>query len=67
MDKNRERGASTAEYSVGTLGSVLIAYWLYRLGAAGGGPIVKLVHKLYEHVRDGGGIFSGDWAWRWML
>lgn len=69
MKTTRERGAATAEYTVGSLGAVFIAWWIYRIGA-GSGPdsvMYRLVHNIMDRIVGADSIFGGDWAWRWFM
>ena len=53
-----DRGMVTAEYSVGTLGAVLMAAVLYKLGLLG------LDGPWFEHLRD---IVERALSWRNLL
>ena len=68
MRKFGERGAATAEYTVGTLGAVFIAVWLSRIAI--GDPdrswFGRFIHRLITDGFQLPGIFSGDWVWRWV-
>lgn len=66
-----ERGASTAEYSVGSIGAVMMAFWLYRLAGRLGDPDPSWYDTFVHHLIEKGfslhTMFSGDWAWRWLM
>ena len=62
MPQSRERGMATAEYTVGTLGAVLIAAFLFKLGLDDTwffeelkGIIERALRpgRLFELLRDG--------------
>jgi hypothetical protein len=53
-----DRGMVTAEYSVGTLGAVMMAAVLYKLGLLG------LDGPWFEHLRD---IIERALSWRSLL
>ncbi|MGZ5368641.1 DUF4244 domain-containing protein [Aeromicrobium sp.] len=68
MEKSRERGAATAEYTVGTLGAASIAYWLSHItiGDPDRSWFGRFIRDLISDALQMRGIFSGDWVWRWM-
>jgi uncharacterized protein DUF4244 len=53
MRHPRERGMATAEYTVGTLGAVLIATVLFRLGIDHGWFVEELKDILERALRPG--------------
>lgn len=69
--KTDERGQATAEYSIGTLGAVLIAFWLGKFAGILGDPSSswygKLIHHLFGKAFGLFGGHGGDWMWRWMM
>jgi len=69
MRKSRERGAATAEYTVGTLGAVCIAFWLSRIAI--GDPdrswYAYFIRRFISEAFDLPALFTGDWVWRWMM
>ena len=51
MDSHDERGMATAEYTIGTLGAVMIAMVLYRLGMLHeGNPWFEAVKQALERA-----------------
>jgi len=54
MHRVDERGATTAEYGIGTVGAVLIATILYRLGTMGGeaSALMRLARGLLTKAFD---------------
>jgi hypothetical protein len=67
MRKLREHGAATAEYTIGTLGTVFIAFWLSRfaLGDPDQSWFGRFIHRL---ITDAFEDFGGhNWVWRWLM
>lgn len=64
MCHSRERGMATAEYTVGTLGAVLIAAFLFKLGLDDSWFFEEL-KSIIERALDPGRLFdlikSGPW------
>jgi hypothetical protein len=64
MGHSRERGMATAEYTVGTLGAVLIAAFLFKLGLDDSWFFEEL-KGIIERALDPGRLFdlikSGPW------
>ena len=64
MRHSRERGMATAEYTVGTLGAVLIAAFLFKLGLDDSWFFEEL-KGIIERALDPGRLFdlikSGPW------
>ncbi len=71
MNAHHDQGHATAEYTIGTLGAVMIAFWLSRLAGYLGDPnrslFGKLIRGLLSKAFEGWGIHGGDWAWRWLM
>lgn len=70
MHMSYERGAATAEYTVGTLGAVFFAVWLSRLAI--GDPnhswYGRFIHRLLNEVFGPSGVFGDhNWVWRWLM
>lgn len=63
MKRTGERGAVTAEYSIGTLGAAFIAYWLWRIGTISGDHNIfaRMLKLAWSNTFDG-----DNWAWRWL-
>lgn len=56
---DRERGMTTAEYSIGTLGTVMIALVLYRLGLVDGdGGIGEIIRNILQKAWSITDVFS---------
>lgn len=70
---NHEQGATTAEYSVGTIGASLIAFWLFRIGGRLGDPnpswFENFIHDILTKAFSVPQVFGGgsDWMWRWLM
>ncbi len=68
MKHRLEKGASTAEYSVGTIGAVFIAYWLTRwVGDPNHSWFAAFVRDLFTKSLGTQGIGDGSWVWQWMM
>lgn len=71
--RRHERGATTAEYSVGTIGASLMAFWLFRIGGRLGDPnpswYENFIHDLLAKAFSVPHLFGGssDWMWRWLM
>lgn len=72
MRRKNERGMATAEYSVGTVGAVFFAFWLWRLAGRLGDPdrswFGRFLHDMIIGAFDVPGLFGGrdNLVWRWL-
>lgn len=69
MTTRDERGHSTAEYSIGTLGAVVFASILIKFGGLHDPNDSWFGHFLRDMISQalGGNDGPNSWIWRWLL
>lgn len=67
MTDRGERGATTAEYSVGTIGTVFIAFWLSRLGGLHDPNNSWFGKFIHDTITKAFGTGRGSWIWGWLM
>lgn len=68
MSRHHDRGMATAEYCVGSIGTIFVAFWLYKLAA---GDLAtswfgRLVHGIISHALAVGDLFE-RWQLPWLM